>query len=56
MMMWRMTYKNREFGACSARGIATRETKEELEALAEKLKEKIYNVEIKEIAQKSIKK
>ncbi len=45
-MKWRMTYNNKEFGACSARGIATRDTKEELEALAEKLKAKIYNIKI----------
>ena len=51
-----MTYNNKEFGACSARGIATRETKEELEALAEKLKDKIYNVEIEEVTDKKIKK
>jgi len=31
---------------CSARGIALRETKEELEALREQLKDSIYNVQI----------
>lgn len=45
---WRMTYNRRGITGCSARGIATRGTKEELEALAETLKERICNVEIKE--------
>jgi hypothetical protein len=49
---WRMTYTNKEFAACSARGIATRETKEELEALAEKLKEVITDVKIEPILPK----
>ena len=31
---------------CSARGIALRNTKEELEALKEQLKDSIYNVKI----------
>ena len=48
-MRLRMTYNNKEFGACSVRGIATRDTKEELEALAEKLKTKIYNVKIEPV-------
>ena len=51
-MKWRMTYNNREMYGCSARGIAVRETKEELEALAEKLKETIYNVKIEPVREK----
>lgn len=45
-MKWRMTYNNKDMHGCSARGIATRETKEELETLAETLKDRIYNVKI----------
>ena len=47
-MRWRMTYNNVGAAACSARGIAVRDSKEELEALAEELKEKICNVRIEE--------
>lgn len=47
-MRWRMTYNNVDGAACSARGIAVRNSKEELEALAEELKEKICNVGIEE--------
>jgi len=46
---WRMTYNNRDLYGCSARGIALRDTKEELEALAEKLKETICNVKIEPV-------
>jgi len=45
-MKWRMTYTNVNGAACSARGIAHRETKEELEALAKTLKGKIANMRI----------
>lgn len=45
--MYRMTYNNKGVQGCSARGIARRETVEELEALAEQLKDTICNVEIK---------
>ena len=41
-----MTYNNIDGAACSARGIAHRETKEELEALAKALKGKIENIKI----------
>ena len=41
-----MTYNNKNMSGCSARGIALRETKEELEALAKELQESIYNVVI----------
>ena len=41
-----MTYNNVNGSACSARGIAHRETKEELEALAKALGGKISNVDI----------
>jgi len=45
-MTWRMTYENVGAAACSARGIAHRETKEELEALAKVLGDKISDVKI----------
>lgn len=41
-----MTYNHVGVTGCSARGIAKRETKEELIKLAEELKETICNVEI----------
>lgn len=44
-----MTYNNIGGVACSARGIAHRETKEELEALANSLKGKIEKIKIEEI-------
>ncbi len=47
-MRWRMTYNNVDGAACSARGIALRDSKEELEALAQALREKISNVRIEE--------
>ncbi len=43
-MKWRMTYNNVNGAACSARGIAHRETREELESLAKALEGKIENV------------
>ena len=48
-MKWRMTYNNKEMHGCSARGVALRDTKEELVALAEKLKDTIYNVKIEAV-------
>jgi len=45
-MKYKMTYNNKNMSGCSARGIALRDTKEELEALAIELKENIYNVVI----------
>ncbi len=45
-MKWRMTYNNVGGAACSARGIAHRETKAELEALAKELGDKIDNIKI----------
>lgn len=47
--MYRMTYNNKGVTGCSARGIAKRETEEELHALAEQLKEGICNVHIEKI-------
>jgi len=47
-MKYKMTYNNKNMSGCSARGIALRDTKKELEALAEDLKESIYNVKIEE--------
>ena len=52
-MKWRMTYNNVNGAACSARGIAHRDTKEELEALAKELGSKISNVKI-EMRQSSL--
>lgn len=49
--MYRMTYSNKGINGCSARGIAKRDTREELEELAETLKETICNVRIEPIAQ-----
>lgn len=45
-MKWKMTYNNKNMSGCSARGIALRDTKEELHVLAESLKKNIYNVKI----------
>lgn len=47
-MKYKMTYNNKNMSGCSARGIALKDTKEELEALAEQLKESIYNIKIQE--------
>jgi hypothetical protein len=53
--MYRMTYNNCGVTGCSARGIAIRDTYEELLILAENLKDSICNVEIKSIDQKNTK-
>ena len=45
-MKYKMTYNNKNMSGCSARGIALRETKKELEALAIELQDSIYNVKI----------
>jgi len=45
-MKWRMTYNNIDGAACSARGIAHRNSKEELVALAKSLEGKIDNVKM----------
>ncbi len=47
--MYRMTYNHRGVIGCSARGIAKRESEEELLVLAEELKEVICNVQIEKI-------
>lgn len=47
--MYRMTYNHKGVTGCSARGIAKRESKEELLKLAEELKESICNVEIRPV-------
>lgn len=47
-MRWRMTYNNIGGAACSARGIALKDSKEELEALARELTGKICNIRIEE--------
>ena len=48
-MKYKMTYNNKNMSGCSARGIALRDTKEELQALEKELKESIYNVNIEMI-------
>lgn len=48
-IMYRMTYNNKGITGCSARGIARRETKEELLELAEVLKDTICNIDIKPV-------
>ena len=47
--MYRMTYNNKGVNGCSARGIAKRESKEELLVLAEQLKDAICNIHIEKI-------
>lgn len=47
-MQWRMTFDNVGGAACSARGIAHRESREALEALAKELEGKITNIKIEE--------
>ena len=47
-MKWRMTYNNIDGAACSARGIAHRNSKEALEVLAKRLEGKIDNIKIEE--------
>lgn len=47
--MYRMTYNNKGANGCSARGIAKRESKEELLVLAEQLKDAICNIHIEKI-------
>lgn len=47
--MYRMTYNHLNTAGCSARGIAKRESKEELLKLAEELKGSICNVDIRPI-------
>ena len=47
--MYRMTYNHLNATGCSARGIAKRESKEELQELAEQLKSSICNVRIEKI-------
>lgn len=47
--MYRMTYNHTGVTGCSARGIAKRESMEELKQLAEELKDSICNVHIEKI-------
>ncbi len=47
--MYRMTYNHKGVTGCSARGIAKRNSKEELLKLAEELKDSICNIEIRPI-------
>lgn len=49
LSMYRMTYNNKGVNGCSARGIAKRESKEELLVLAEQLKDAICNIHIEKI-------
>ena len=48
--MYRMTYNHTGVTGCSARGIAKRESEEELQELAEKLKDSISNIRIEKLA------
>lgn len=47
--MYRMTYNHTGVTGCSARGIAKRESVQELKALAEELKGSICNVHIEKV-------
>lgn len=47
--MYRMTYNHAGVTGCSARGIAKRESEEELQALAEQLKDSICNIRIEKV-------
>lgn len=47
--MYRMTYNHTGVTGCSARGIAKRESEQELQELAEQLKDSICNVRIEKI-------
>lgn len=49
--MYRMTYNNKGITGCSARGVAKRETVDELLELAESLKESICNIQIHSVAE-----
>lgn len=49
IFMYRMTYNHTGVTGCSARGIAKRESVEELHALAKQLKESICNIHIEKI-------
>lgn len=53
--MYRMTYNNIGINGCSARGIAKRESQEELLALADELKEFISNIRIEKIDENTVK-
>lgn len=52
--MYRMTYNNTGISGCSARGIAKRESQEELLALANELKESISNINIEKIEESTV--
>lgn len=47
--MYRMTYNHTGVTGCSARGIAKRESEEELKQLAEELKDSICNIHIEKV-------
>jgi hypothetical protein len=47
--MYRMTYNHTGVTGCSARGIAKRESEQELQQLAEELKGSICNVHIEKV-------
>lgn len=47
--MYRMTYNHTGVTGCSARGIAKRESEEELKQLAEELKGSICNIHIEKV-------
>lgn len=47
--MYRMTYNYKEITGCSARGIAKRESKEELLELAKELEDSICDIKIEKV-------
>jgi len=48
--MYRMTYNYLNTTGCSSRGIAKRETEQELQKLAEELKDSICNIHIEKVS------
>lgn len=53
--MYRMTYNHTGVSGCSARGIAKRESEQELRELAEQLKDSICNIHIEKIDDEKVK-
>ena len=53
--MYRMTYNNIGVTGCSARGIAKRESEEELLVLAKELKGSICNIHIEKVEDSTLK-
>ncbi len=53
--MYRMTYNHTGVSGCSARGIAKRESEQELRELAEQLKDSICNIHIEKMNDEHVK-